>query len=176
MCFCCRHSSIWDLIVRIFGVKAMECMRAQTRPLYTVIQKGFLFFFFFSFLVVFFFKGGGGVESEPMLTPGGNPLSEERIVNKSQQNYDDRPFNYSSRNPRQSVQKYVHIHVDVCVYRQTPLGQRIKINVAPPPQLTGNPSPQRVCATQRYTTCTLLGAGEEGGGEDGGWGGGMRVT
>ena len=32
MCFCCRHSPVQDMNVRIFGVRAMECMYPQTRP------------------------------------------------------------------------------------------------------------------------------------------------
>ena len=32
VCFCCRHSPVQDTNVRIFWVRAMECMCAQTRP------------------------------------------------------------------------------------------------------------------------------------------------
>ena len=32
VCFCCRHSPVSDVNVRIFGVRAVECMSAQTRP------------------------------------------------------------------------------------------------------------------------------------------------
>ena len=49
-CFCCRHSPILDMNVRIFWVYVMECMCAQTSP--------------HSYLKEF-----KGMESEPMLTP-----------------------------------------------------------------------------------------------------------
>ena len=32
VCFCCRHSPVKDMNVRIFWVRAMKCMFAQTRP------------------------------------------------------------------------------------------------------------------------------------------------
>ena len=36
VCFCCQHSSITDTNVRIFWVRMMECMCAQTRPQFTL--------------------------------------------------------------------------------------------------------------------------------------------
>ena len=32
VCFCCQHSPVYDMHVRIFWMCAMECMCAQTRP------------------------------------------------------------------------------------------------------------------------------------------------
>ena len=32
MCVCCCHSAVQDMNVRIFLVRGLECMRAQTRP------------------------------------------------------------------------------------------------------------------------------------------------
>ena len=46
--------------VRIFRVRAMKCMYAQTRPRFILSSEGVFFFFL---------GGGGGVEFEPMLTP-----------------------------------------------------------------------------------------------------------
>ena len=62
VCLCCRHSRIYDMNVRIFGVQAMECMCAQTRPWF-VLSSERLF---------------ERVESEPMLTPREkSPLPEK---------------------------------------------------------------------------------------------------
>ena len=51
--FCCRHSPVYDMNVRIFWVRAMKCMCAQTRPRSILSTKGVL----------------GGMEFQPMLTP-----------------------------------------------------------------------------------------------------------
>ena len=50
-------------------VRAMECMCAQTRPLFILSSESFVCLFVCLF--VFFWGGGGGVgmESEPMFTP-----------------------------------------------------------------------------------------------------------
>ena len=61
--FCCWHSPIKVMNVRIFWVCTMECMRAQIRPCFILSsERGWGFF-------VFFGGGGGGMESEPMSTP-----------------------------------------------------------------------------------------------------------
>ena len=51
--FCCRHSPVQDMNVRIFWVRAMGCMCAQTRPRFILSSE----------------LWAGGMESEPMLTP-----------------------------------------------------------------------------------------------------------
>ena len=53
VCFCCRHSPVQDMNVRIFWVRAMKCMRAQTRPRFILSSE----------------RVFGGMEFEPMLTP-----------------------------------------------------------------------------------------------------------
>ena len=53
VCFCCRHSPVLDMNVRIFWVCAMKCMCAQTRPWFTLSSERVL----------------GWMEFEPMLTP-----------------------------------------------------------------------------------------------------------
>ena len=53
VCFCCWHSTIQDMNVRIFWVRAMECICAQTRPWFILSSK-----------IVFC-----GMESEPVLNP-----------------------------------------------------------------------------------------------------------
>ena len=53
VCFCCRHSPIYVMNVRIFWVRAMKCMCAQTRPQFILSSEG-----------VF-----RGMKFEPMLTP-----------------------------------------------------------------------------------------------------------
>ena len=53
VCFCCWHSPVKDMNIRIFWVRAMKCMYAQTRPRFILSSEG-----------VF-----GGMEFEPMLTP-----------------------------------------------------------------------------------------------------------
>ena len=51
VCFCCRHSPVMN--IRIFWVRAMKCMCAQTRPRFILSSERVL----------------GGMEFEPMLTP-----------------------------------------------------------------------------------------------------------
>ena len=61
VCFCCQHSPVWDMNVRIFGVSGMEYMCAQTRPRFILSSK----------------QVWEGMESEPMKLQGKNPLCGE---------------------------------------------------------------------------------------------------
>ena len=56
--FCCRHSPVKDMNVRIFRV---ECISAQTRPRLILSSK--------RVILGGGGEGGGVMESEPMLTP-----------------------------------------------------------------------------------------------------------
>ena len=42
VCFCCRHSPIKDMSVKIFWVRAMECMCSQARPRSILSSEGVL--------------------------------------------------------------------------------------------------------------------------------------
>ena len=56
--FCCRHSPVYVMNVRIFLVRAIKCMCAQTRPRFILSSE----------------RVFGRVEFEPMLTSRENPL------------------------------------------------------------------------------------------------------
>ena len=62
VCFCCWHSPVYDMNFRIFWVRVMKCMCAQTRPRFILSSE----------------RAFWGMEFEPMLTPKAKSSCSQR--------------------------------------------------------------------------------------------------
>ena len=106
VCFCCWHSPIEDMNIRIFGVLAMECMCAQTRPRFILSSERVL----------------REWSSEPMLTPREkSPLwekfsEEDRTHNAASGRAASPtlPTSYSGPSQVWSVRSYSVLYCSLC--------------------------------------------------------------